>query len=61
MPIAASVSKRQVNRAGAFLRDFRIAYQADAEAWKTFGLSQIEEAIAVVDSWRALHTSQWVG
>jgi putative GTP pyrophosphokinase len=48
-------SKRQVNKAGTRLRDFRIALQADSDAWQKHDGPLLDDAMAIVDHWRGRH------
>lgn len=56
MPSATPYSKRQVNKAGALLRDVRVALRQRGDAaWDRFDGSEVADAIAIVDHWRGLH------
>jgi putative GTP pyrophosphokinase len=48
-------SKKQVNRSGRYLRDLRIAMDADDEALERADLDEVVKHIEVVDWWRSRH------
>ena len=56
MAVTLAHSKKQVNRAGRYLRDFRDALiREDDAALATFNEREIDEAVALVEWWRSLH------
>ena len=56
MPAGSPYSKRQVNKAGALLRDIRIALGAGStDVWNDYDAAVVAEAFAIVERWRGLH------